>query len=136
MPAADTQRIRFASTPDQMESSMPDSSLNVCAARSHNSLALHWLARLGRRPRPLGLVLLAEREGVPVAAIALTSGAVIADPYNPSQDAVGLLRFLRYLIMRQGGQGDAGRSLLRRGGSYQVASKRTDHAHRRLPVAA
>jgi hypothetical protein len=115
---------------------MPESSLYVRGAQSHNSLALDWLARLDGRPRPVGPVLLAERDGVPVAAIALTSGAVVADPCTPSQHAVGFLRFLRYRIMRQGGQSDAARSLLRRAGSYQVATKRTDHAHGRLPVAA
>src|SRR4051812_32682531 len=44
-----------------------------------------------RRPSN-GHTLLAERGGVAVASLALTSGAVAADPFVPTADAVGLLR--------------------------------------------
>ena len=65
--------------------------------------------------------LLAERDGLPVAAIALTSGAVVADPRDPPEDAVRRLKFLRYRVMRQSEHTGAWRSLLRRAGSHTVA---------------
>jgi hypothetical protein len=47
--------------------------------------------------------LLAERDGVAVAAIARSSGAVVAGPGDPAGDAGRLLKFLRYPVMRQRG---------------------------------
>jgi hypothetical protein len=58
--------------------------------------------------------LLAERAGVPVAAIALTSGSMHTDALHPTTDAQRLLRLTRYRILRQGGQTGAARALLRR----------------------
>jgi hypothetical protein len=58
--------------------------------------------------------LLAERHGVPLAAIRLTSGTVLAGPSNDLLDVVSALRLIRYRIMRQGGQTGAARSLLSR----------------------
>jgi hypothetical protein len=57
-----------------------------------------------------GDMLLAERDGATVAAIALSDGAVLSAP----SDAVAALRRRRYQILRQGG--DVGRRgpLLRR----------------------
>jgi hypothetical protein len=57
---------------------------------------------------------------------------VIADPGDPPEDAVGLLKFLRYRVMRQGGHSGAWRSLLRRAGSQPVAD---EGVVRRLPAA-
>jgi len=47
-----------------------------------------------------GHVLLAEQAGVPVAALALSSGAVTADP---TADVLAALRLRRYQLLRQGG---------------------------------
>lgn len=94
---------------------MFNSALTVRAASPDDSGTLAVLAWLNGRARPVaGKTLLAERDGVPVAAIALTSGTVLADPLNPATDAVALLRFTRYRLMRQSGQAGAERSLLRR----------------------
>ena len=57
------------------------------------------LARLAwpdASPRPAGRTLLAERSGVALAAVALTSGAVAADPSYPTAIAVRALRYRRY----------------------------------------
>lgn len=59
-------------------------------------------------------MLLAEREGVPIAAIGLTTGAVVADPFTPTADAVSSLRERRYRLLRQGGDVGGRRGLLRR----------------------
>jgi hypothetical protein len=58
--------------------------------------------------------LLAERDGVPVAAIALTSGSMLTDPSKSMGDAERLLKLTRYRILRQGAGTGAARALLRR----------------------
>jgi hypothetical protein len=73
------------------------------------------LARLTGRLRPLpGAALIAERGGVPLAAIGLTNGTVLADPANTTPDVVSALKLTRYRVMRQGGQTGTARSLLAR----------------------
>jgi hypothetical protein len=98
-----------------MEDLMLDPAVTVRAASPGDSRTLDLLAWLTRRSRPLaGTALLAERDGVPLAAISLTGGTVLADPYNTTPDTVRALRLTRYRIMRQGGQTGAARSLLSR----------------------
>ena len=90
------------------------SALTVRVAGPGDSRALEMLAGLGRHSQPpAGRVLLAERDGVLVAAIALASGSMLADPFTPTGDAERLLRLTRYGILRQGGQLGAARALLR-----------------------
>jgi hypothetical protein len=60
--------------------------------------ALRRLAALGDTRAPSGQVLLAEFDGVPVAAISLHTGSVTADPFRHTADAVHLLRLLRRLL--------------------------------------
>jgi hypothetical protein len=68
------------------------SSITIRQARSADAWALDRLAALDSA-RPLaGDVLLAEADGRPVAAVAVTDGAAIADPFTPSADAVAVLR--------------------------------------------
>ena len=100
--------------------------IKVRAAGPADSCTLHQLARLAGHSLPLaGPALLAERDGVPLAAIRLTSGSVLADPAMTTLDVVGALRLSRYRIMRQGGQTGAARSLLARamGGNRLSASR-------------
>ena len=94
---------------------MSDLAFTVRVATPADARSLELLAWLtgGSRP-PAGTTLLAERDGVPLAAIRLTSGMVLADPCHTPLDIVGALRFTRYRIMRQGGQTGASRSLLSR----------------------
>jgi len=103
-----------------MSPTMLDSSLKVRGIKRQDSTASDWLARLARGSALTGPAFLAERDGVPVAAVALTSGAVVADPRNSSEDIVQALKFLRYQAMRQGGESSAVRSLLRRRASSQA----------------
>jgi len=98
-----------------MSPTRPDSSVTIRSAKPTDSVARHWLSRLGRGPRLIGPALLAEQDGVPVAAIALTSGAVAADPWNSSDDVVRALKFLRYRALRQSGHSCPVRSLWHRG---------------------
>jgi hypothetical protein len=61
-------------------------------ARTDDLAGLHRLAALDSR-RPLaGPVLVAEEDGVLRAALALETGAVIADPFAPTDHLLALLR--------------------------------------------
>jgi hypothetical protein len=93
---------------------MKDSHLTIRGTTARDDVALSWLAALDSRRRIQGRALIAERDGVAIAAIGLTSGAVAADPFNPTADAVSLLRERRYRMLRQGGDSGNVRSLLRR----------------------
>jgi hypothetical protein len=55
---------------------------------------------LAGRPTP-GRMLLGERNGRPVATIALTSGALAADARNATAQDLHLLRFARYRTVSQ-----------------------------------
>lgn len=54
--------------------------------------SLRRLAELDSTSLSDGPYLLAERDGVPLAAIELSAGSVIADPFQPTADLVGLLQ--------------------------------------------
>jgi hypothetical protein len=55
--------------------------------------------------------LLAECDGVPAAAIAVSGGVVVADPGEPP---ARVLKFLRYEVIREAGRTGAARSRFRR----------------------
>jgi hypothetical protein len=56
---------------------------------------LQRLAMLDSAPQPHGPMLVAEREGLLVAALPLGGGRPIADPFEPSADVVRLLELRR-----------------------------------------
>jgi hypothetical protein len=93
---------------------MNDEQLTIRAATPSDTAAVRALAELDSSPPLAGHVLLAERNGVPVAAISLQAGTVAADPFQPSADARRVLRLRRYQLMRQGADVAPARSLLRR----------------------
>jgi hypothetical protein len=78
--------------------------LSIRLSRPRDAAALARLARANSVAPPSGRALIAERHGVPVAALALTSGAVIADPARRGGDTIRLLRRGRYQLVRQGGE--------------------------------
>ncbi len=88
--------------------------VTIRAITPSDGAALSNLAPQGPRPYRSGRGLLAEIDGEPVAAISLTSGAVMTDLDRAHAGTVHALRRRRYQILRQGG--DVGRSatLLRR----------------------
>jgi hypothetical protein len=93
---------------------MTDHGLTIRAATDADELALGWLSSLDSRPTLRRPALIAERDGVAVAAIALTAGTIVADPFNPTTEAASLLRERRYRLVRQGGDVGHARWLLRR----------------------
>ena len=61
-------------------------------ARTDDAFAVRRLAYLDSQ-RPLrGDVLVALADDVPVAAVSLTDGRIVADPFRPTADVVDLLR--------------------------------------------
>ena len=63
--------------------------VTVRAIKTADWLELWWLASPARVPGSMIPGLLAERDRVPIAAIALSSGAVLADPGDPPADTRG-----------------------------------------------
>jgi hypothetical protein len=59
---------------------------------ANDAEVLATLAELDSACRPSGRVLLAERAGQPVAALGLSTGEAIANPFLPTADVVELLR--------------------------------------------
>jgi hypothetical protein len=79
-----------------------------------DAATLQRLAALDSR-RPLrGRVLLAERDGRPVAALSIDDGRIAADPFAPTADLVALLRVHAADVAARSGRR---RDLLRRVGA-------------------
>jgi hypothetical protein len=67
--------------------------LTIRPATADDAVALHRLAALDSAYPPTGDMLVAEMEGEIWAALDLDDGRAIADPFRPSGELVGLLRF-------------------------------------------
>ena len=91
-----------------------NSDVTIRATTPADRSVLSNLTALGSRRYLSGRGLVAEADGETIAAISLTSGAVVADLDRVHPRLVHSLRRRRYQILRQGG--DVGRSvnLLRR----------------------
>ena len=70
-------------------------SLVIRQSSPDDSGRLQRLALLDSAPQPHGPMLVAEREGLLVAAVPLGGGRPIADPFEPSAYVVGLLELRR-----------------------------------------
>jgi hypothetical protein len=90
-----------------------DQHVTIRVATPDDARTLRRLTELDSAPRLTGRVLLAEADGVPLAAVSLETGAVAADPFRHTAHLVHMLRLRRYQLMRQGGRRPL-RSLLRR----------------------
>jgi hypothetical protein len=88
-----------------------DHHLSIRAATPHDRDAL---SRLGQGESRTGHTLLAERHGIAIAAIALTSGRIAAAGGAGTAEAVRRLHLRRYQLLRQGGDVGPAWSLLRR----------------------
>src|SRR5436305_10959815 len=93
---------------------MLDHALIIRAATPRDADTVGRLAALTGHPAPRGRTLLAERDGMAIAALPLTSGLVLADPCIPSADVTCLLRHRRYRLLRQGGDVGMANTLLHR----------------------
>ena len=93
---------------------MTERTLTIRVAAPGDTPTLRRLAALDSAHTLRGHVLIAETGAAPVAAISLTTGAVTADPFQPTEDAIRMLRLRRYQLLRQGGDAAPARTLLRR----------------------
>ena len=66
--------------------------LTLRVARPDDAPAVRRLAQLDSSRPPSGRVLLAVVGSEPVAALAVDSGSVVADPFRPTADVVAVLR--------------------------------------------
>jgi len=89
-----------------------DVTIRSTAPSDHDALA--DLTTLGSRRYLSGRGLLAEIDGEAIAAISLTSGAVVADLARAQPRTVHALKRRRYQILRQGGDVGRAPNLVRR----------------------
>lgn len=66
--------------------------LAIRTATADDTAAVDRLAALDSRPAPAGPLLIGTIDGIPAAAVSLTSGAVVADPFQHTAALVALLR--------------------------------------------
>ena len=74
-----------------MSSSTISPSVLIRAARGSDGPALEALAALDSATVPAGALLVAEADGVLVAALSASTGSRIADPFRPTRDVIELL---------------------------------------------
>ncbi len=67
-------------------------SMTIRRARTEDAPTLHTLELLDDRNLPTGDALIAEQDGAPVAAVHVTTGTAVADPFRRSAAPVALLR--------------------------------------------
>jgi hypothetical protein len=83
---------------------MRDLTLRICCPADY--AALRRLAERDTAAVPTGRLLAAEVDGRLIAAMSLETGAVIADPFLPTKDAVEILRRrVRQIRRAEGGPG-------------------------------
>lgn len=88
--------------------------ITIRATTASDRNALIKFSALGSRRYVSGRGLMAEIDGEPIAAISLTSGAVVADLGRAHSGMIHSLRRRRYQILRQGGDVARSLNLLRR----------------------
>jgi hypothetical protein len=98
-------------------------SVLIRAARGSDGPALEALAALDSAIVPAGSLLVAEADGVVVAALSESTGERIADPFRPTRDVVALLE------LRAGRRrGHTGRGGRRRSGSARLGLRTAPRA--------
>jgi hypothetical protein len=75
-----------------MKTMQNDLPLHLRLAGREHAPALRRLAELDSTSPLRGEILVALREGEPVAALSLDDGRAAADPFRPSADAIAVLR--------------------------------------------
>ncbi len=71
---------------------MPSSTISIRTATAHDHGELVRLAALDTAAVPAGRVLLAEVDGRVHAAVEVSTGRVVADPFEPTADLAQVLR--------------------------------------------
>jgi hypothetical protein len=68
------------------------SALTIRPATDADAPVVRRLALLDSKPEPAGRLLVAEENGTVVAALSLDDRVAVADPFEPTAEAVALLR--------------------------------------------
>jgi hypothetical protein len=97
-----------------MQTTMTLPTIQIRVARPDDQATLLRLAALDSAPAPRGDALVAIVDGEILAAIALDSGRVIADPFRHTADLVELLRTRAHLMGERGSEYGRKRHSLRR----------------------
>ena len=84
-------------------------------ASPEDAPSLHRLAVLDSSVAPRGEVVMAFRGAEPVAAVSVTDGHVVANPFARTADVVGMLRAHVRALRKAGTRSSAFRSMLRYG---------------------
>jgi hypothetical protein len=92
--AARYRRVRAASL-DPSQAVRTAIQLRLSACREE----LERLAALSERPLQDGDWLVADLDGVPVAAVSIEDGTTVYDPFRPTSQAVSLLRLRRKQVL-------------------------------------
>jgi hypothetical protein len=92
--ADDARRARtiVESTVERRPRDRVDEPVTVRHAAAADIAALQRLAELDSRRVPSGELFVAERDGRLIAAVSIDTGSVIADPFEPADGVVDLLR--------------------------------------------
>ena len=103
-------RRSYAMRPRREPASLPEQSVALRLCTVHDDCALERLAELEGRPLPRGRFVLAEVDGILVAAQPLDGGLPLADPFRATAHLLPLLR----LRARQLGDYESGRRFFAR----------------------
>jgi hypothetical protein len=77
----------------------PNNAYVIRQATEQDEHALHRLAGLDSQRRISGPALIGEIDGVPAAAVSLTDGRTVADPFQPTDVLRQLLRMRRGALL-------------------------------------
>jgi hypothetical protein len=105
-----------------MSNTIPSSAVVIRPAHARDDAALARLASLDSKRIPAGHVLVAEVAGELQAALAVDSGAVIADPFRATADLVSMLEVHAETLREQPEPGPLARLLPRRVAAHARAA--------------
>jgi hypothetical protein len=91
----DAERYRLARSASAPQPVRTAIQLRLSACREE----LERLATLSERPLHDGDWIVADVDGVPVAAVSVDDGTTVYDPFRPSSQAVSLLRLRRKQVL-------------------------------------
>jgi hypothetical protein len=111
-------RARRGHSPAERSARVEQLSIRRLGTGSRDRQALEQLAGRDSAAVPTGDVLGAELDGRLVAAISLTGGERVADPFTPTSDARALLALRATQMLEAGGQGH-GSAVRRRPGQVR-----------------
>ncbi len=90
---------------------VPNTILAIRPATADDGVDVARLAALDSAATPTGALLLGVVDGLPLAALSVDTGAVVADPFSPTADLVELLRHRAERLRAASAPAASGRTL-------------------------